>query len=180
MIKCADIAVTFGEIPDEITLAINISNCPCHCKGCHSPYLAEDVGIELGWYDCIARTGKSISLYKLILENRGITCVAFMGGDNDARYLNELARRIKEGYHGDIQGIKVAWYSGRQELNSAIDIGNFDYIKLGPYIEELGPLNVETTNQRMYRVLHEVDQDTVSHKMEDITSKFWRKIPDSK
>lgn len=44
MLKYVDARVVFQEIPDEITLAINISNCPCHCKGCHSQYLAEDIG----------------------------------------------------------------------------------------------------------------------------------------
>ena len=39
--------VVFQEIPDETTLAINISNCPCRCPGCHSKFLWEDVGVEL-------------------------------------------------------------------------------------------------------------------------------------
>lgn len=39
--------VVFAEVPDEVTLAINISNCPCQCKGCHSSYLAQDIGTEL-------------------------------------------------------------------------------------------------------------------------------------
>ena len=45
MLKYVNTEITFSEVPDEITLCINISNCPCHCKGCHSPYLAEDIGI---------------------------------------------------------------------------------------------------------------------------------------
>ena len=47
MLKYVDTKVVFQEIPDEITLAINISNCPCHCPGCHSSYLAEDIGNAL-------------------------------------------------------------------------------------------------------------------------------------
>ena len=42
-----DTSVVFAEIPDEITLAINISNCPGSCPGCHSPYLQQDTGEEL-------------------------------------------------------------------------------------------------------------------------------------
>ena len=30
-----DITVVFSEIPDEITLAFNISNCLNNCIGCH-------------------------------------------------------------------------------------------------------------------------------------------------
>ena len=47
MLKYVDTKIVFREVPDEITLCINISNCPCHCKGCHSPYLAEDIGTVL-------------------------------------------------------------------------------------------------------------------------------------
>ena len=47
MIKYKETQVTFSEVPDEISLCINISNCPHRCKGCHSPYLQEDVGYEL-------------------------------------------------------------------------------------------------------------------------------------
>ena len=39
--------VVFREFPDEVTLALNISGCPNHCPGCHSSYLANDIGTEL-------------------------------------------------------------------------------------------------------------------------------------
>ena len=45
--KYVDTKVVFSEIPDEITLAINISGCPVKCFGCHSKYLWEDVGEPL-------------------------------------------------------------------------------------------------------------------------------------
>ena len=48
--KYVDTKVVFAEIPDEITLAISISGCPCHCPGCHSSYLAEDIGKVLTYY----------------------------------------------------------------------------------------------------------------------------------
>ena len=44
MLKYADYDIVFQEIPNEVSLAINISNCPNHCIGCHSPYLMNDVG----------------------------------------------------------------------------------------------------------------------------------------
>ena len=65
MIKYFNSMVVFEEIPSEITLAINITNCPCHCKGCHSKFLWEDIGVEL----------TKDELYKLIDVNDGITCV---------------------------------------------------------------------------------------------------------
>ena len=85
MLKYVDTRVVFAEIPDEITLAINISNCPCHCKGCHSPYLAEDVGEYL----------KMSTLLHLCDRNEGITCVAFMGGDSEPEGVNFLASVIR-------------------------------------------------------------------------------------
>ena len=42
-----DTSVVFLEIPDEICCAINISNCPHRCDGCHSQYLRKDIGDEL-------------------------------------------------------------------------------------------------------------------------------------
>lgn len=156
MIKYVETKVTFAEVPDEITLCINISNCPCHCKGCHSPYLAEDIGTVLD----------ESKLNKLIQSNNGITCIGFMGGDNDPLLINSFAEYIKIYY----EGLKVAWYSGKQELSKDINLENFDYIKLGPYIEEFGPLNSKTTNQRFYKVLH-----TNKNKLVDITDRFWKK-----
>lgn len=157
MLKFTDIQVTFAEVPDEITLCINISNCPCHCKGCHSAYLAEDIGALLS----------EAGLTLLIEANRGISCVAFMGGDVNPEEINLYAAFIK----GMYPGIKVAWYSGRQELSKDIDLMNFDYIKLGPYDEDKGPLNKRTTNQKFYKVFH---FSTGRCELIDITYKFWR------
>ena len=81
MLKYVNSEVTFSEVPDEITLCINISNCPCHCKGCHSAYLAEDVGKPL--VGMVLRED-------LINKNKGITCVAFMGGDSNPESINNL------------------------------------------------------------------------------------------
>ncbi len=150
MLKYTDTKVVFAEIPDEITLAINISNCPCHCKGCHSPYLAEDIGEELS-------LSNLITLYD---RNKGITCISLMGGDSDPSYIDVLAEFIK-----NILKLKVAWYSGRQELSKDIDLGNFDFIKLGPYIPEKGGLDSRTTNQRFYHIVDGI--------LIDKTELFW-------
>lgn len=155
MLKYTDIEVTFAEVPDEITLCINISNCPCHCKGCHSVYLAEDIGTWL----------THAQIDSAITSNRGITCVCFMGGDAEPGEVNSWAEYIREHY----PFLGVAWYSGRQELSEAINLMNFDYIKLGPYKEECGPLSSKTTNQRFYQVLHTNEVELV-----DITKRFWR------
>ena len=152
MLKYVDTKVVFAEIPDEITLAINISGCPCNCKGCHSYYLAKDIVEPLDLQH----------LTNLIDSNKGISCVCIMGGDANPSEVDDIAQDIKEYY----PELKVGWYSGRQELSKDIELSNFDYIKLGPYIEEFGPLNSKTTNQRFYKVN--------GKELIDITSRFWK------
>jgi len=141
-----DTSIVFSEIPDEITLAINISNCQNRCVGCHTPYLRENLGDEL----------TEEVLHNLITNNNGISCVCFMGEGNDPESLKSLAR-----YVHSISDLKVALYSGREEVEDELyDI--FDYLKIGPYKKECGPLNEKTTNQRLYK------------NRVDITNKFWR------
>lgn len=156
MLKYFNSQVTFAEIPDEVTLCINITNCPCHCEGCHSPYLSDDIGLPLDLEN----------LTYLIDSNKGITCICIMGGDVNPSEVNDIAQDIKEYY----PELKVGWYSGKQEISKDIDLHNFNYIKLGPYIKERGPLNSKTTNQVMLKV------DIIKGKVftKDITSKFWK------
>ena len=154
MLKYVNTDVVFQEIPDEVTLAINISNCPCHCPGCHSHYLWEDIGLPLD----TGAMDDFVSQY-----GRDITCFAFMGGDAEPKAVNQLAQYIHETY----PQFKVAWYSGRLRVSSAVNKADFDYIKIGPYIKHLGPLKSPTTNQRLYRQ-HE------DGSFEDITYRFWR------
>ena len=152
MTKYYNAMVVFEEIPDEITIAINITNCPCRCPGCHSKFLWGDVGDEL----------TNDALEKIIQDNLGVTCVCFMGGDANPTEINELSKFAREKF-----GLKTAWYSGKDELSDKIEIDLFDYIKIGRYDEKYGPLNDKNTNQRMYLVKNS--------ELEDITFKFWRK-----
>lgn len=158
MVKYLETAVTFEEIPDEVTLAINISNCQNHCEGCHSPWLREDVGEEL----------TPEVLNDLIDKNEGITCVCFMGEGNDIEGLLDLALIVAQ------RGLAAALYSGRPDVEAELG-AVFTYLKEGPYIEEFGPLNKETTNQRMYKVHHKVNGDDLELEFEDITYKFWKR-----
>ncbi len=155
MLKYVDSKVVFAEIPDEITLAINISNCPCHCEGCHSSYLADDIGEPLDLQH----------LTNLIDSNKGITCVCIMGGDANPSEVDDIAQDVKEYY----PELKVGWYSGRDYISKDINLENFNYIKYGHYDKNKGPLNSKTTNQVMLEI------DIIGNKVfkKDITSKFW-------
>ena len=159
MVKYHNAMVVFEEIPNEITLAINITNCPCKCPGCHSKFLWADTGTELTFEE----------LDKLIKKNDGITTVCFMGGDSEPKYINELAEHIIK---TTPDTIKVAWYSGRDTISDEISVNNFDYIKIGHYDDNLGALNKKTTNQKLYKVYFDKDDKPM---LDDITSLFWKK-----
>lgn len=138
--KYVDTKVVFREVPDEVTLAINISNCPVKCPGCHSSYLTQDIGDILD----------ENALAGLIENNPGISCVSFMGGDADPAAIRAYALWIKDRY----PGMKTCWYSGRDLLHANPNLDALDFVKVGPYIDEYGPLDFPSTNQHFYKVDH--------------------------
>lgn len=163
MLKYVDSKVTFSEVPEEVSLCITLSGCPNRCNNCHSPELRESIGIALS----------DKRLKKLIEDNRGITCVCLLGGNGNEGWVLHTARYIKEYF----PTLKVAWYSGNEGIHPCIglNIHNFDYIKLGPYIEERGPLTSKTTNQKFFKVkLVPTNGDSYYLELEDITYKFWK------
>ncbi len=143
-------SVVLEEIPDRVTLAVDISNCRGECVGCHSPFLRKDIGEPL--------TEEIIG--NLVKDNYGVDCFLFLGEGRDPETLAALAVYVRS------LGLAAALYSGRTELEPSLRDA-FDYIKTGPYIPERGPLNDPNTNQRLYR---RVDGEWV-----DITSRFWRR-----
>ena len=153
MLKFTDYDIVFQEIPDEVTLAINLSLCPNNCRGCHSPQLRTDIGEQLtetALADLLQRYGANI------------TCVCFMGGDGAPEEVAKLSQWVRNTYK-----LKTGWYSGREKLEDDALALAFDYVKIGPYIPERGPLKDPNTNQRLYKVTNGA--------MEDITSRFWKK-----
>ena len=155
MVKYHNFDIVFAEIPGETTLAINITNCPNRCPGCHSPHLAADTGRDLDERELRA-----------LLDHygRSVTCVCFMGGDAAPQEIAALAGIVREVY----PVLNIGWYSGCDELPEGVDPQVFDYIKLGGWVGELGPLTSPTTNQRLYKV-------GPGGGMEDITEKFRRR-----
>lgn len=156
--KYVDTKVVFREVPDEITLAINISGCPVKCPGCHSSYLAQDIGEILD----------TDSLSNLIINNPGISCVSFMGGDADPLFVRELALWVKANH----PRLKTSWYSGRDLAHAEKVLDALDFVKVGPYIDEYGPLDWETTNQRFYAITHTENGPS----LEDRTARFRKKL----
>ena len=158
MLRFINYNIVFQEVPNEVTLAINISNCPNRCKGCHSPYLQEDTGEVL---DNNALTA--------MLEKYGdaITCVCFMGGDASPKEVEQCSVFLREQSN---RRLKTAWYSGKNEFSKECSLNNFNYIKLGAYIKHLGGLDSKTTNQRFYKI--------ANGEMINITKTFLQKCAD--
>lgn len=156
MLKYVNTGIVFQEIPDEVTLSINISNCPNHCPGCHSQYLWQDIGDKL--------TDDVIDGFVKEYDS-DITCICLMGGDNAPEDVERVAKYI----HHHYPSLKVGWYSGRQRIPATVNKSSFDYIKVGPYIQHLGCLKERTTNQRLYK-------RAVGSDFRDITSRFWKTI----
>ncbi len=144
--------VVFQEVPAEVSLALNLAGCPHCCPGCHSPQLQTQAGDRLTeglFLDLIGR------------YRSAVTCVCFMGGDAELAELAHLARL------GRSMGLKTAWYSGLADYPADFPADLFDYLKLGPYRDELGGLDRPTTNQRFYA--------TRDGAWEDRTDQFWKK-----
>ena len=77
-------SVVMEEIPDRVTLAVEISNCRGNCAGCHSPFLKQDIGLEL--------TPEIITA--LVGDNFGVNCFLFLGEGQDPEALLRLARHV--------------------------------------------------------------------------------------
>lgn len=152
--KSASEMICFQEVPDEISLSFSISNCPNNCKGCHSPWLRTDCGEDVFW-----------KLPPLLRKHQGkITCVLFMGG-NDPKQKFELMTAL---HYCRGKGFKTALYSGFDEWPDRELLELLDYVKIGSYVEALGGLKQQTTNQRMYK--------KEDGEWKDITDRFWTSV----
>ena len=151
--------ITFAEFPDEISLVLNISNCPGTCKQCSEPELREDVG-ELLTFS---------ALDEMIRSHPGITLIGIMGGDNDHSAVEKLAQYVHEKHH-----LRVGMYSGFNFLDINL-LNCLDYYKIGefrPFVgdestwkdQTAGPIVLPVSNQVMFK--------RVGDKWINITDKF--------
>lgn len=151
-LKFVGTSIVCQEVPGEIAFTFSISGCPHKCAGCHSKYLWDDIGDAL-----LDNLVDVLSPYK-----EYITCVCFMGGDQNMAELRQALLIVKD------FGLKTCLYSGLENIDD-IDpvIHLLDYCKVGRYDEKLGGLNSPETNQRMYKVIDGV--------CINITSEFQKK-----
>lgn len=154
MLRYTDYDIVFQEIPDETTLALNLSGCPNRCPGCHSPQLQRDIGEPL----------TAEALETLLARYAGsISCVCLMGGDGDPQAVAALAAHLRR-VHPEL---RTGWYSGRAEPPVGLRPELFDYLKLGPYIETLGGLRSPATNQRLWRLEADGSRTDLTHRFRE-------------
>ena len=138
MLKISSSSVVFQEVPGEISLALSISGCPLRCKGCHS---ANTRNPSLGEY--LTRD----TIDTLLTKHKHITCILFYGGEWEHNNLIALCNYIKT------KELKICLYTGREEEELHEDLLYYlDYLKTGPYVEELGGLYSPTTNQKFRKM----------------------------
>lgn len=128
--------ITFQEVPNEVSLVLSISGCPLKCKGCHSSHLWKESGAELS---------REIFQQHLNRYKNLITCICFFGGEWDAESLVNFLSLAKD------KGLKTCLYTGFEDVDEKIK-DQLDYLKVGPWVEELGGLDDKKTNQRFIDV----------------------------
>lgn len=148
--------ISFQEVPDETSMVILIADCPYRCPGCHSPNLQKPKGKDLE-QDLMSL----IEPYK-----KAITCVCFMGEGRDDAALHRCARMVHN------MGLKTALYTGAEAVLFLDYEKDFDYLKTGPYIREVGGLDHPETNQRMF---HFTRHRNGIVQYDDITYRFQQK-----
>lgn len=151
-----EVCIGLQEIPNEISLIVPLAGCANSlnpCIGCHSK---EQQSMFSG-----ENLSKQTFLKLLNKNINKISCVCFFNGEfrNETEDLIKLVKNVK---------LKVALYSGANDfcfIKKGI-LNELDYIKIGEYKEELGGLDSQTTNQRLY--------EKINNEWIDITKQFWR------
>lgn len=153
MLLYASVGISELEIPTKKSLVIYISNCQHRCKNCHTPYLHDSYG------DLLKDNFETI--FNIYYDYFDVVC--FLGEGKET--IEEKSEMINYCKYIHNRNRKVALYSGR---NCSIEdwMKEFDYIKIGPYQQDKGPITKNTTNQKLYKKENE--------KYIDITYKFWK------
>ena len=73
--------ITTQDVPDELALAISLSGCPIHCKGCHSAFT---------WNPFFGELLTDDMFRNIIKKNKYASCVLFYGGEWQLERLLEL------------------------------------------------------------------------------------------
>ena len=137
-ISIFDVCVSFKEHPWYVNLTLFVDGCPRACKGCSWKGVKKDV--HKFNEDSFTQL---LSNYQNKVEN-----VVFLGGD----WLGKNLLPFIDIAH--LFGFSACLYSGADDI-SEIDedvLKNLEWLKVGSWKEEYGPLTSPTTNQRFYKL----------------------------
>lgn len=162
-LKYTNYGLGFLEVPNEVSLLINVSNCPCNCDGCHSPQLQENIGEFL--------TIESLETILSKFSDTPITCICFMGEGGNIPAIGKLIE------HCHNKGFLTCLYTGSTNTAEIINSSNktLNFIKVGRYYKEHGPLNKKGTNQRFYEIQYHRNNSIEWYELNDLTYKFQQK-----
>lgn len=132
--------VVFQEMPDDIALTFELTQCPMHCDGCHSPHLQEDIGETI-----------TLSVFRQIVDKYigMVSAVLFMGSAYNADDQLELAQMLD---YAKSLGLKTCIWTGESDVCANLK-QYLDFLKTGRYIAEKGALGTPGTNQRYINLL---------------------------
>lgn len=135
--RYAHIDVVHQEVPGEISLCFSITGCPLRCMGCHSPHT---------WKAGSGKPLTAVNYQKLLQQYQGFaSCVLFMGGEWHPETLISYLKEARQ------QGYATCLYTGENSVAPTI-LQQLTYVKLGPWIPNLGGLNNTKTNQQFIEV----------------------------
>lgn len=127
--------IVFQEIPHHISLAFYVCGCPLKCSGCHSP----ELWTEKNGYPLNAEL-----FIKLVRRYKDrITCVLFMGGEWHEGELIEFLQLARA------ENLLTGLYTGLEAITPRLE-KNLDFVKIGPWRQELGGLSSPRTNQVLW------------------------------
>ena len=142
-LKYLGYGITLQEVPNEVSLVINVSGCPHKCEGCHSQYLWDYDGYFI-----------KDDLVSMVQEYNGmISCVCFMGGEQNLYELLDHLVYIKS------LGLKTCLYTGCSFIDDLEPLLEYlDWVKIGSYKEKLTVddnmcygVKLATSNQKLLK-----------------------------
>lgn len=165
--------ITFNEIPDKMSYAIEMGACDQHCANCHSPEL-QDATIELTpLLDILDEAREAI--------DAGANAIVVMGGTTNKHITDESLIALLSAL-SDIAPTGLYSGSDDEDRDRTIALeGHCFWLKTGPYVEALGGLESTRTNQRFYRITSTYRIDSRDNLMDirpcfmDETHRFWKK-----
>ena len=134
--------ITLSEIPNRIAVFFEIGDCILNCENCHSPNLSHEK------YD-----GTTMNVRKMIeiikhYYSLGADAIVFMGGlrSNCVSPSDFIKCVLSPLYE---KGYDIGMYDGSPGFNNfnITSMHFLKWIKIGNYIETLGPLTEPNTNQ---------------------------------